>query len=176
MSGEPLGTGDVLAQPIPDPPSGRPSHTCEWEMGRGELLFTPLAPGRDARWAVVPLGPWLPILFLPRLHQALGRFCCQISLHFCVACPLIWSSPPLGGPSFWCASDTRPRPPGCPSGLRLNRSRLGQRLRPGWAGWPPGAYPTAFAGTPPSFCPSWVLSHPRLSGSHLTTASTPNCR
>jgi hypothetical protein len=35
-------------------------------------------------------------------------------------------------PSFWCTSETRPRPAGCPSGLRLNRPLLG----PGWVGWP----------------------------------------
>jgi hypothetical protein len=46
VSGVPSGTGDALAQPIPDPPFGGSSLTHVSRMGGCDLLFTPQMPTR----------------------------------------------------------------------------------------------------------------------------------
>jgi hypothetical protein len=159
VSGVPLGTGDVLAQPIPDPPSGGPSLTHVSGIGGGELLFTPLGSrasrpvsrGSPGTLAAHPFPAPPP----PGFEQV-------VLLDFAsLLCPLTWSSPPPGAPRrepgqkcLWrpqflvCLRDTSP-----PSRLSLGTPTqlfpVGTRLAPRT-----GAYPTAFAGTPPIFRPS----------------------
>jgi hypothetical protein len=109
-------------------------------------------------------GPWQPTLFLPGLHQALGRLCCQTSLHSCIACPLVFGGVICTlGPSFWWD-------PSLPSRLSLEMpSPVGTRLAPrclsGSDCW------TMIQLSPLS----WMLSHPRLIGLHLATASSRSC-
>jgi hypothetical protein len=133
VSGVPLRTGDVLAQPIPDPPSRGPSLTHVSGMGGVELLFTPLG-----SWVSRPVSHGSPgtlaVHPFPALPPGIGQVVLPdfASLLCSVSPDLVEPSPGgsqarsvFGGPSFWCASETRPHPAGCPSGLRPNRSRLG---------------------------------------------------
>jgi hypothetical protein len=181
----PWGLATPWLSPFPTPLSeGPPSHMgAGWTGVKGSS--PPLAPGLHARQAAVPLGPWQLTLFLPRLHQALGRLSFQTSPRFCVACPLTWSNSPPGVPRRESGQLCLRRTQFLVS-LRVmsppSRLSLGTPSQPSPVGTRLGrlaltCLPAGVCWNTTQLSPvSWVLLPPRLIGSHLTTASIPDSR